>query len=357
MKKLDQFILKSFVGPFIAILLVVVFILVMQFLWLYIDELVGKGLSFKVILEFLGWGSVTMLPLSLPLATLLASMMTLGTLGENNELLAIKAAGISLQRVMIPLGICCVAISIGAFFISNDLIPVAYKKKKVNELYVDVFERLNVMLNLQGEPLSQSVDGSITMRSYLSGCPPVRMLLAQNLLVGKNTPIPVVQDETGRTLTEDDFIIVDDMNFHECMKLQDFESQRMLYFNPPEGEFTAINYRITTSFRSPFVIRPLVEEKSETKIELILQVRTEFEADVEAKDVFISLHTPHDTTTCSVTLAPNAVGQKKEYREKEHRVLWMINKVTGQKEYFLKVVFNLSKPANQFITKEIGPVA
>lgn len=128
MKKLDQFILKSFVGPFFAILLVVVFILVMQFLWLYIDELVGKGLSLKVILEFLGWGSVTMLPLSLPLATLLASMMTLGTLGENNELLAIKAAGISLQRVMIPLGICCAIISVGAFFISNDLIPIAYNK-------------------------------------------------------------------------------------------------------------------------------------------------------------------------------------------------------------------------------------
>jgi len=126
MKKLDQFILKSFIGPFIAILLVVVFILMMQFLWLYIDELVGKGLSFKVILEFLGWGAATLLPLSLPLATLLASMMTLGTLGENNELLAIKAAGISLQRVMIPLGIACGVISIGAFFVSNDLIPVAY---------------------------------------------------------------------------------------------------------------------------------------------------------------------------------------------------------------------------------------
>lgn len=128
MKKLDQFIIRSFVGPFIAILFVVVFILVMQFLWLYIDELVGKGLSIKVILEFLAWGSATMLPLSLPLATLLASMMTLGTLGENNELLAIKAAGISLQRVMIPLAAICGIVSVGAFFVSNDLIPVAYNK-------------------------------------------------------------------------------------------------------------------------------------------------------------------------------------------------------------------------------------
>ena len=136
MKKLDQFILKSFIGPFVAILLVVVFILMMQFLWLYIDELVGKGLSLKVILEFLGWGCITMLPLSLPLATLLSSMMTLGTLGENNELLAIKAAGISLQRMFIPLGAACLVISIGAFFVSNDLIPVAYNK--IYQLRADI---------------------------------------------------------------------------------------------------------------------------------------------------------------------------------------------------------------------------
>lgn len=128
MKKIDQFIIKSFVGPFFAILMVVIFILLMQFLWLYIDELVGKGLSMKVILEFLGWGCATLLPLSLPLATLLASMMTLGTLGEHNELLAIKAAGISLQRVLMPLGVICIGICIGAYFISNNLIPTAYNK-------------------------------------------------------------------------------------------------------------------------------------------------------------------------------------------------------------------------------------
>ena len=128
MKRLDRFILGSFVGPFFAILFVVIFILMMQFLWLYIDELVGKGLSFKVILEFLGWGSATLLPLSLPLATLLSSVMTLGNLGENNELLAIKAAGISLSRVLLPLIIVSAVISIGAFFASNELIPVAYNK-------------------------------------------------------------------------------------------------------------------------------------------------------------------------------------------------------------------------------------
>ena len=101
MKKLDQFILKSFIGPFFAILAITIFIRVMQFLWLYIDELVGKGLELKVILEFLMWGSCQVLPLALPLATLLASMMTFGDMGEHYELTAMNSAGVSI-RIDVP---------------------------------------------------------------------------------------------------------------------------------------------------------------------------------------------------------------------------------------------------------------
>ena len=128
MKKLDQFIIKSFVGPFFATLFIVVFILMMQFLWVYIDELVGKGLTLGIILEFMAWGSTTMLPLSLPLATLLASVMTIGNMAENNELIAIKSAGISLQRVLAPLMAVSAVISVGAFFAANNLVPVAFNK-------------------------------------------------------------------------------------------------------------------------------------------------------------------------------------------------------------------------------------
>lgn len=128
MKKLDLFISKAFLGPFILTFLIVIFALMMQFLWLYIDELVGKGLGPLVILEFLGWGSATLIPLALPIATLLASIMALGGMGENNELLAMKAAGISLQRILVPIIIISFFVSIGAFFASNNLIPVSYHK-------------------------------------------------------------------------------------------------------------------------------------------------------------------------------------------------------------------------------------
>ncbi|MBQ6087859.1 MAG: methionyl-tRNA formyltransferase [Bacteroidales bacterium] len=128
MKRLDKFILESFVGPFFMILLIVIFILMMQFLWVYIDELVGKGLGFGVILEFMFWGGCTVLPLAMPLATLLSSMMTMGQLGENNELMAMKAAGISTFRVMTPILLSSVVISIAAFFVANNLVPFSYNK-------------------------------------------------------------------------------------------------------------------------------------------------------------------------------------------------------------------------------------
>lgn len=158
MKKLDRFILKAFIGPFVAVLLVVVFILMLQFLWVYIDELVGKGLGFKVILEFMMWGTCTILPLSLPLATLLASMMTLGQMTENNELLAIKASGVSLVRVMIPLTIVSAFIAVGAFFVGNNLVPKAY-----NEIFTlrDDISRTKEEIKIPSGTFYDGIDGYI----------------------------------------------------------------------------------------------------------------------------------------------------------------------------------------------------
>ena len=158
MKKLDQFIVKSFLGPFLGILMVVIFILMLQFLWLYIDELVGKGLGLKIILEFLGWGSATMLPLALPLATLLASVMTVGQMAENNELIAMKSAGISLMRVLSPIIICAGIISVLCFFAVNNLVPVAY-----NKIYTlrDDIGRTKEEINIPTGTFYDGIDGYV----------------------------------------------------------------------------------------------------------------------------------------------------------------------------------------------------
>ncbi|MBO4671095.1 MAG: methionyl-tRNA formyltransferase [Bacteroidales bacterium] len=158
MKKLDQFTLKAFIGPFVAILLVVVFILMMQFLWLYIDELVGKGLAFGVIMEFMMWGACTILPMALPLSVLLSSMMVIGQMGENKELMAIKAAGISLGRLIAPLIVTAALISVGAFFIGNDLVPKAY-----NEIFTlrDDITRTKESIKIPSGTFYEGIDGYV----------------------------------------------------------------------------------------------------------------------------------------------------------------------------------------------------
>ena len=127
-KKLDKLILKAFIGPFIATFFVTLFVLVMQFFWKYIDDLVGKGLDLISILKLTGYVTETAIPLALPLAVLLSSIMTFGNLGESFELVAIKSAGIPLLRFMQPLIIVSVMICSIAFLISNYVIPVATLK-------------------------------------------------------------------------------------------------------------------------------------------------------------------------------------------------------------------------------------
>ncbi len=127
-KRLYLFILKSFLPLFAMTFFIVLFIVLMQFLWKYIDDLVGKGLSLSVLGEFFFYAAVTLVPMALPLAILLASLMTFGNIGERSELTAIKASGISLLNVMKPLIILVMAIAVGAFFFQNDVLPKAQVK-------------------------------------------------------------------------------------------------------------------------------------------------------------------------------------------------------------------------------------
>ena len=128
MKTIHKLVLKSYLGPMILTFFIVMFVLMMNIVWRYIDELVGKGLSAGIIIELMTYFMANMLPLGLPLAVLLAAIMTMGNLGENYELLAMKSAGMSLVRIAQPLIILIALVSIGSFFIGNNLVPFANKK-------------------------------------------------------------------------------------------------------------------------------------------------------------------------------------------------------------------------------------
>src|SRR5258708_7602170 len=138
-KKLDKLILKAFVWPFIATFFITLFVFMMQILWKYIDDLVGKGLDFITLTKFLIYASATLVTLALPIAILLSSIMTFGKLGENFELVAIKSSGISLLRFMRPLFFVSLLLTGVAFLFANYIAPVANLKFAV--IYNDIYRK------------------------------------------------------------------------------------------------------------------------------------------------------------------------------------------------------------------------
>lgn len=136
-KKLDKLIIRSFIGPFIATFFIAFFVLMMQILWKYVDDLVGKGLDFFTVCEFLWYASASLLTLAMPIAILISSIMTFGNLGESFELVAIKSAGISLLRFMRPVAIISLFLCGITFLIANYVIP--YANLKFVTLYNDIY--------------------------------------------------------------------------------------------------------------------------------------------------------------------------------------------------------------------------
>ncbi|TND08999.1 MAG: putative permease [Bacteroidetes bacterium] len=134
MKTLHRFILRSYFGPFLMTFFISVFVLFMQFLWKWVDELVGKGLDYGTIVNLFFFASLSTVPLALPMAVLLSSLMTFGNLGEHYELAALKSSGLSLNRIMLPLFVFTVIISLLAFLFSNNLLPYT-NLKMISKLY------------------------------------------------------------------------------------------------------------------------------------------------------------------------------------------------------------------------------
>ena len=149
--------------------------------------------------------------------------------------------------------------------------PINYVEKsgkKKNEIFVDIYERISITFNTNGYILNSNIDGTIQMKSYLAGNPELKLALNEDLVIGKTGGNRVPQYAGG-------VVEVDDVNFHECAKLQDFDNLRILSFQPPDGEFVLMNYRITgDTFRAPFRLFPFFELISPYKVELIIKVTT-----------------------------------------------------------------------------------
>ena len=128
LKTIDKYLINQFIGPFIATFFIALFVLMMQFIWVYVDDIVGKGAGFGLVLEVIFYKSVSLIPWALPVAILISSVMVLGNLGERYELASLKSAGVPLIRVIRPMLYFAIAITFFSFLCSNNLIPISNLK-------------------------------------------------------------------------------------------------------------------------------------------------------------------------------------------------------------------------------------
>lgn len=253
-KKIDWLLFKSFIGPFVLTFFIALFVLVMQFLWKYVDDLVGKGLDTFVLAELMFYSSARLVPLALPLAVLLSSIMTYGAMGEHMELTAAKSAGISLFRLMLPLIVTVSFISIGAFFFSNNILPISNLKFttllhditnqkptvaiKEGIFYNDI-DGFNLRVNKKSEDGSE-LQG-IILYDHTSGLGSDHVIYAKR---GK-----LIQDEKNMALT---FYLEDGKQYKDVStrkKPEDIENYDLYYtkFKSWEKKFDLSKFKLSRS--------------------------------------------------------------------------------------------------------------
>lgn len=207
MKKLHRLIISSFAGPFVMTFFIAQFILLMQFLWKYIDDLVGKGLDTTVIAELLFYTSANLVPLALPLAILVSSIMTFGNLSEHFEITAAKASGISLQKLMRPLFVTAFIISLSAFFFSNYILPLT--NLKMGSLLYDIRQQ-KPALSIREGVFYNGIEGySIKVGDKDRDGKTIRnVMIYDHTRSGGNKKVIVAESGTMTTTPDDHFLVV-----------------------------------------------------------------------------------------------------------------------------------------------------
>eukprot|EP01016_Furgasonia_blochmanni_P041689 TRINITY_DN5449_c0_g1_i3.p1 TRINITY_DN5449_c0_g1~~TRINITY_DN5449_c0_g1_i3.p1 ORF type:complete len:360 (-),score=147.39 TRINITY_DN5449_c0_g1_i3:79-1158(-) len=239
-----------------------------------------------------------------------------------------------------------------SFITSNTISSVAVqrsvveKKNQKNEIFVDIFEKISVLFNSSGYKINSSIEGCIQMKSYLFGNPELRLALNDDLVVGKGTA------------TTSGGVVLDDCNFHECVNTTEFDMNRTLRINPPDGEFTVMNYRVTNDFQEPFRLFPFIDEVSTYKLELLLKVRACYPKETYASHAILKFNVPKLTSSVYNEVAKGVQGQKVDYNENTKTVEWVIKKFQGGTEQTLKIKITLQTNANTYAArKEIGPIS
>jgi len=220
-------------------------------------------------------------------------------------------------------------------------------KHRKNEIFLDVVERLNLLVAANGTLLRSEILGSLKMRSYLSGMPELKLGLNDKLLfeaTGRRTG--------GRGASKGKAVEMEDIKFHQCVRLARFENDRTISFIPPDGEFELMSYRLNTQVKPLLWIEAVVEPHSHSRIEYMIKAKSQFKQRSTANNVEIVIPVPPDADTPSFKTSIGTV----KYAPERDAIVWTIKQFHGGKEYLMRAHFGLPSVSNEEDKKDKPPI-
>ena len=213
--------------------------------------------------------------------------------------------------------------------------PEGIKHKK-NEIFLDVVEKLNLLVSASGTVLRSEILGCLKMKSYLSGMPELKLGLNDKLLF----------EATGRPASlKGKAVEMEDIKFHQCVRLARFENDRTISFIPPDGEFELMSYRLNTQVKPLIWVETVVDSgSSRSRIEYVVKAKSQFKSRSTANNVEIIVPVPSDVDSPSFKTSG---GTQVKYVPDRDCMIWTIKQFTGQKEFVMNVNFGLPSVSGQ----------
>jgi AP-1 complex subunit mu len=200
-------------------------------------------------------------------------------------------------------------------------------KHRKNEIFLDVVEKLNLLVSSSGTVLHSEIIGVIQMKSFLSGMPELKLGLNDKLMF----------EATGRSTTRVKSVELEDVKFHQCVRLARFENDRTISFIPPDGEFELMSYRLNTQVKPLIWVEAVVEPHSHSRIEYMIKAKSQFKSRSVANNVEIIIPVPRDVDSPSFKASIGSVT----YFPDRDSIVWSIKQFTGTKEYLMRAHFGL----------------
>ncbi|CRG97503.1 AP-1 complex subunit mu-1, putative [Plasmodium gallinaceum] len=208
-------------------------------------------------------------------------------------------------------------------------------KYKKNEIFLDVIESLNIIISSNGTVLRSEILGCLKMKSYLSGMPELKLGLNDKLLFNKN--LNNYPNSSNNINSKAKLVELEDIKFHQCVRLSKFENDRTISFIPPDGIFNLMTYRLSTHVKPLFWLDINISKKSLTKIEYIVKAKSQFKNKSIANNVEFHFPVPADVDSPHFQ---TYIGNVKYYPDKDI-LIWKIKQFQGQKEYIMNAQFGL----------------